>query len=73
MVTVKVTGVRLFFQRFSLVFYLGQIGIRLFGKKIGVGSLIMRIGAPTGIGRQAAVKPLLHTYYIYLLGKPKMS
>ena len=37
--TVKVTGVRLFFQRFYLVFYLGQIGIRLFGKKIGVGSL----------------------------------
>ena len=40
--TVEVTRIRLFFQRFSLVFYLGQIGIRLFGQKIirvHVGSL----------------------------------
>ena len=37
--TVEVTRIRLFFQRFSLVFYLGQIGIRLFGQKIRVGSL----------------------------------
>ena len=38
--TVKVTRVRLFFQRFLLGFCLGHIGIRLFGQKDSVGSLI---------------------------------
>ena len=38
--TVEVTRIRLFFQRFSLVFYLGQIGIRQIIEKVSVGSLI---------------------------------
>ena len=39
--TVEVTRIRLFFQRFSLVFYLGQIGIRQIIEKVSVGSLII--------------------------------
>ena len=37
--TVEVTRIRLFFQRFSLVFYLGHIGIRQIIEYVSVGSL----------------------------------
>ena len=49
--TVEVTRIRLFFQRFSLVFYLGQIGIRQIIEKVSVGSLITHGPMSLVVGR----------------------